>query len=380
MSDVLELARDLVRRPSLTPEDCGCQRLLAERLAAVSFEAEWFPFGKVSNLLLTRGERGGGGHSLWFVGHTDVVPTGPEELWRFPPFQAEISEGWLHGRGVADMKGGVAAMTVALERFVEAHPDHPGELGLLLTSDEEGEAVDGIARVAEVVKQRDIAPDLCLVGEPSSQAALGDIVRIGRRGAINARLEVEGIQGHTAFPENLDNPVHRIAPFLAELTGTHWDEGDADFPPTSCQVSNINAGTGATNVTPPHAVLDFNIRNGPASTVESLRERIEAMLEAHGIRDYELGWTILGRPFRSEPGPLRQAVVGAVRDVLDIEPDLNTGGGTSDGRFMAPLGSEVIELGLMNKSIHQIDERTPVEDLDRLADTYSEILRLLFVV
>jgi succinyl-diaminopimelate desuccinylase len=313
------------------------------------------------------------------LGHTDVVPTGPEEKWSFPPFDAAISDGWLFGRGVADMKGGVAAMAVALERFVRDHPDHPGELGLLITSDEEGAAVDGIARVVETVKKQGIVPDMCLVGEPSSQKALGDTVRIGRRGAINARLTVNGIQGHTAFPENLRNPVHELAPFLAALASTNWDEGDTDFPPTSCQVSNINAGTGATNVTPSHLTLDFNFRNGTASTADALRERVEAMFAEHGLEDYALEWKVMGRPFRSEPGALRAATVGAVRDILEIEPDCNTGGGTSDGRFMAPLGCEVLELGLMNTSIHQIDERTPLRDLDHLTDTYFEILKRLFV-
>lgn len=379
MSDTLDLARELVHQRSLTPEDAGCQDILADRLTALGFKAQWLPFGEVKNVLLTHGQRDGGGPSLWFLGHTDVVPTGPEEKWSFPPFDAAISNDWVFGRGVADMKGGVAAMTVALERYVRDHPDHRGELGLLITSDEEGAAVDGIARVVEVVKEQGIAPDLCLVGEPSSQSALGDTVRIGRRGAINARLLVNGIQGHTAFPENLRNPVHELAPFLADLAATQWDAGDGEFPPTSCQVSNINAGTGATNVTPSQAVLDFNFRNGTTSTAEALRERIEAMLAEHCIEDYVLEWNVMGRPFRSEPGPLREATVGAIRDVLDIEPDCNTGGGTSDGRSMAPLGCEVLELGLMNTSIHQIDERTPVADLDRLTDTYFEILRRLFL-
>jgi len=380
MSGVLELTRELVRRASLSPDDAGCQELLAARLQAQGFEVEWMHFGDVSNVLFTHGRGGKSGPSLWFLGHTDVVPTGPLELWRFPPFEAEVSDGWLFGRGVADMKGGVAAMTVALERFVREHPEHSGQVGLLLTSDEEGKAVDGIVRVTEVLADRASAPDHCLVGEPSSQKALGDTVRIGRRGAINARLQVNGVQGHTAFPENLENPVHGLAPFLTELTKTEWDNGDADFPPTSCQVSNINAGTGATNVTPPHVVLDFNFRNGTASTAQALHQRVEAMLAEHEIDDYKLNWNVMGRPFRSEPGPLREAVASAVREVLEIEPDLNTGGGTSDGRFMAPLGCEVLELGLMNTSIHQIDERTPVADLDRLCDTYLEIIRRLCVL
>lgn len=381
MSDeVLSLVRELVRRPSITPDDAGCQPLLAERLAPLGFEVEWMPFGDVSNVLFTHGTRREGAPSFWFLGHTDVVPTGPEELWRFPPFAAEIDDGWLYARGVADMKGGVAAMAVALERFIKVHPGHRGEVGLLLTSDEEGAAIDGIARVSKRLAGNGGAPDHCLVGEPSSQEALGDTVRIGRRGAINVRLRVRGIQGHTAFPENLDNPVHRLAPFLAALAGAEWDRGDADFPPTSCQVSNINAGTGATNVTPPFAVLDFNFRNGPASSPEALKSRVEAMLAEFRVADYSLEWNVMGRPFRSEPGLLQKAVVGAVRDVLEIEPECNTGGGTSDGRFLAPLGCEVLELGLMNKSIHQIDERTPIKDLGRLTDTYLEILRRLYMV
>jgi len=378
-NEVSKLTRELVRRQSLSPDDAGCQQLLADRLARMGFKAEWMVFGEVSNVLFVHGSRTDGAPSLWFLGHTDVVPTGPEELWSFPPFEAAISDGWLFGRGVADMKGGVAAMAVALERFVEAHADHPGELGLLLTSDEEGEAVDGIARVADMIREHGTTPDYCLVGEPSSRGTLGDTVRIGRRGAINARLRVNGIQGHTAFPENLRNPVHELAPFLAALATASWDAGDADFPPTTCQVSNINAGTGATNVTPSQVVMDFNFRNGTASTAEALRERVEAMLAEHGIEVYSLEWNVIGWPFRSEPGPLREATVGAVRDILGIEPDCNTGGGTSDGRFMAPLGCEVLELGLMNTSIHQIDERTPVADLDRLTGTYLEILRRLFV-
>lgn len=378
MSDVLDLTRELVHRRSLTPQDAGCQDVLAERLEAAGFQTRWMPFGDVRNVLFTRGSREGGAPSLWFLGHTDVVPTGPEEKWRFPPFDAAISDGWVFGRGVADMKGGVAAMAVALERFAAENPNHTGEVGLLITSDEEGPAVDGVVRVAQAIRDEDAAPEYCLVGEPSSQKALGDTIRIGRRGAINARLQVNGVQGHTAFPENLVNPVHVMAPFLAELAAAHWDDGDADFPPTSCQVSNINAGTGATNVTPSQLVVDFNFRNGPVSSAESLHQRVLDMLARNAVEDFDLEWKVMGMPFRSTPGALREATVGAVRDILNIEPDCNTGGGTSDGRFIAPLGSEVLELGLMNTSIHQIDERTPLADLDRLCKTYLEILRRLF--
>jgi succinyl-diaminopimelate desuccinylase len=376
MSKVLELTRSLIERPSLTPDDSGCQRMIVERLLPLGFDVEWFYCGDVTNVLLTRGRAG---PSLWFLGHTDVVHTGPEDLWSFAPFEAVEHDGELYGRGAADMKGAVAAMVVALETFVQQHPDHGGQLGLVLTSDEEGEAVDGIVRVAEVLKQRRTRPDYCLVGEPSSQRELGDTVRIGRRGAIHARLQVNGIQGHTAFPENLDNPVHRLAPFLAELIEVEWDTGDEDFPASHCQVAAIRGGTGAKNVTPANVELLVNFRNGPESPSEHIRERFEALLDKHEIADFELDWQIMGEPFRSEPGKLREAVEVAVKSLLHPDPDLNTGGGTSDGRFIAPLGSEVLELGLINSTIHQIDERTPTADLDRLYAAYFDIIRRIFL-
>ena len=369
---VLELTRELVARPSVTPHDAGCQRLIAARLLPLGFNVEWFYCGEVSNLLLTRGM---GSPSLWFLGHTDVVPTGPEERWTFPPFRPDEKDGELYGRGVADMKGAVAAMVVALERFVQERPEHGGQVGLVLTSDEEGKAADGIARVAAELRRRGRHPDHCLVGEPSSQQRLGDTVRIGRRGSIYVRLRVNGIQGHTAFPQNLDNPVHRMAPFLEELVNQEWDSGDVDFPSSHCQIASLQAGTGAGNVTPAFADLVVNFRNGPSSPSVSIRERFESLLEKHGIEDYEIVWNIMGEPFHSTPGPLRQAVLDAVEDNLGITPDLNTGGGTSDGRFIAPLGSEVIELGLLNRTIHQIDERSPVTDLEALAEIYQDIIR-----
>lgn len=372
MSAVVDLTRELTARPSVTPDDAGCQRLVCERLLPLGFEAEWFLCGEVSNLLLTRGQ---GSPSLWFLGHTDVVPPGPEELWTCPPFQPEEKDACLYGRGVADMKGAVAAMVIALERFVQQQPDHPGQIGLLLTSDEEGEAVDGIVRVAAALQRRGGRPDFCLVGEPSSQRMLGDTVRIGRRGSIHARLQVNGIQGHTAFPQNLDNPVHRMAPFLKELVELEWDAGDDEFPPSHCQVAAVRAGTGARNVTPASAELLVNFRNGPASSSDSIRARFEALLQRHGIEAFDLDWRVMGEPFRSEPGRLRAAVGASVQELLGVEPEFNTGGGTSDGRYMAPLGCEVLELGLLNASIHQIDERTPVADLDRLCGAYHDILR-----
>lgn len=376
MSRTLDLTRELVARPSVTPDDAGCQQLIAERLLPLGFDVEWFLCGEVSNVLFTRGRAS---PSLWFLGHTDVVPPGPEELWTFLPFNPGEKDGELYGRGVADMKGGVAAMVVALEDFVTQYPDHPGQLGLMLTSDEEGPAIDGVTRVVDEMKRRGIRPDYCLVGEPSSQSILGDTIRVGRRGSIYLRLKVNGIQGHTAFPENLDNPVHRMAPFLDDLVRQQWDEGDEEFPPSHCQVAWMNAGTGAGNVTPASVELLVNFRNGPESPSLDIKTRVDELLLRHDIDDYNLEWQIMGEPFRSEPGKLREAVVGAVEDVLGVYPELNTGGGTSDGRYIAPLGTEVLELGLLNTSIHQVDERSPTADLDLLQETYLDTLRRLYL-
>ncbi|MGK2927877.1 MAG: succinyl-diaminopimelate desuccinylase, partial [Lysobacterales bacterium] len=290
MSKVLDLARELTARPSITPDDAGCQRLISERLLPLGFEVEWFLCGEVSNLLLTRGS---GSPSLWFLGHTDVVPPGPEELWTFLPFHPDEKDGELYGRGVADMKGAVAAMVIALENFARQHPAHGGQVGLLLTSDEEGEAVDGIVRVVDELRRRGQRPDYCLVGEPSSREALGDTVRVGRRGSIHLRLKVNGIQGHTAFPENLDNPVHRLAPLLDELVAIRWDSGDEDFPASHCQVASIRGGTGARNVTPASVELLVNFRNGPGSSSQDIRDRFERLLQRHDIDDYEAEWSVL---------------------------------------------------------------------------------------
>ena len=376
MSRVLDLACELTARPSVTPDDAGCQRLICERLLPLGFNIEWFLCGEVSNVLITHGRNS---PSLWFLGHTDVVPSGPEDMWTFPPFHPEEKEGELYGRGVADMKGAVAAMVVALESFAKQHPDHPGQIGLLLTSDEEGDAVDGIVRVAEELRRRGKRPDYCLVGEPSSQEHLGDTVRIGRRGSIHARLQVNGIQGHTAFPQNLDNPVHRLAPFIDELVGVEWDEGDDEFPASHCQIASIKGGTGARNVTPANVELLVNFRNGPESPADSIKAQFEFLMAEHEITNYELDWMVMGDPFRSHPGKLREAVVGAIEELLNRSPELNTGGGTSDGRYIAPLGSEVLELGLINTTIHQIDERTPIADLDRLQAVYYDIIRRILV-
>ncbi|NNL96512.1 MAG: succinyl-diaminopimelate desuccinylase [Xanthomonadales bacterium] len=376
MSEVLQLASALIARPSITPDDAGCQRLIADRLQQAGFAVEWLYCEDVSNLLVTRGE---GSPSLWFLGHTDVVPPGPLEDWHSPPFDPQARDGRLYGRGAADMKGAVAAMVTALERFAEMYPDHSGQAGLLLTSDEEGLAEHGIRTVAEVLKKRGRAPDYCLVGEPSSQEKFGDTIRIGRRGSIHACLVVDGIQGHTAFPHAIDNPVHRIGPFLAALTEQAWDEGDEDYPPSHCQVASIKAGSGAENVTPGHLELKFNFRNAPQSPSDDLRKRVEALLEEHGVENYRLRWRVSGEPFRSEPGALRQALVDTVQHQLDANPELNTGGGTSDGRFIAPLGTEVVEFGLLNQTIHQVNENTPIEDLARLEAIYQAVLERLLV-
>lgn len=379
MSKTLELAIALINRPSVTPDDAGCQTLLAKRLEKLGFDSEWLPFGDVSNVIYTHGEQSGhDSPSLWFLGHTDVVPTGPEADWTSPPFEAQVRDGKLYGRGAVDMKGAVAAMVTAVEAFVAANPDHPGQIGILLTSDEEGPASDGVIRVADVLQQRNAAPSYCLVGEPSCQNRLGDTVRIGRRGSAHARIQVFGVQGHSAFPQLLDNPIHRLAGFLDALTAVKWDEGDESFPPTHCQVTNIHAGTGAENVTPGMAEVWVNFRNSPASPAADIKRAVIQLLEDLGIKKYDLDWRVSGEPFRSRAGALRAATVAAIKQVLSVEPDLNTGGGTSDGRFIAPLGSEVLELGLINKTIHQIDENTALDDLDKLSEVYLQILKTLF--
>ncbi len=370
-SKTLEFTRELVARPSVTPDDQGCQESIVERLLPLGFQAEWFLCGEVTNVLITRGAAN---PSLWFLGHTDVVPAGPPDLWTFPPFEPTEKNGELYGRGVADMKGAVAAMVVALATFARQHPDHAGQIGLLLTSDEEGVATEGIVRVAEAIGSRRAAPDFCLVGEPSSLEQLGDSVRVGRRGSIHARLQINGTQGHTAFPEKLDNPAHRMAPFLAELVAQEFDDGDDEFPPSHCQVAAINGGTGARNVTPTEVVILINYRNGPDSPSASLKAGLEEILARHDITDYDLDWDVSGRPFRSDAGALREAVVASINECLQVQPQLNTGGGTSDGRFIAPLGSEVVEFGLLNVTIHQLDERVEIADLERLFTTYLRII------
>jgi len=374
-SPVFELTCELMRRASVTPDDGGCQALLGERLAQSGFTIEHLRYGEVDNLWATHGR---GSPVLVFLGHTDVVPSGPVEAWSSPPFEPVVRDGRLYGRGAADMKSGVAAMVVALESFLRAHADHPGTIALLVTSDEEGASVDGVRRVADEFRRRGQRIDACVVGEPSSKQQLGDLVRIGRRGSLTGRLTVRGVQGHVAYPEKANNPIHAFAPALAALAAERWDEGNEAFPPTSFQVSNINSGTGADNVIPGELQAVFNFRFGTASTAASLRERTEALLRRHGIELGEgtsrIGWWLSGDPFATPAGPLRAAALAAIREQCGIEPELSTGGGTSDGRFIAPLGAEVVELGVCNASIHKVDEHVALEELERLPALYLAIL------
>lgn len=375
MSDVLELACELIRRRSVTPDDAGCLVLIGERLARAGFQIEPLRYGEVDNLWATHGS---GGPTLIFLGHTDVVPTGPETSWRSPPFEPTIRDGRLYGRGAADMKGSVAAMVVALEQFVVAHPDHRGRVGLLLTSDEEGPTnLDGVRRVVEHFRATGERIDWCVVGEPSAKERLGDLIRVGRRGSLSGTLVVRGVQGHVAYPEKALNPIHAFAPALAELAAERWDEGNEDFPPTSFQVSNLNAGTGANNVIPGELTALINFRYCTASRADDLRARTEAILQRHSP-DYALDWNLSGEPFLTAPGGLlRETVVAVCRDVCGIDPEQSTGGGTSDGRFIAPLGAEVVEIGPVNATIHKVDECVDLEELDRLPALYCVICERL---
>jgi succinyl-diaminopimelate desuccinylase len=371
MSDVLDLAIDLIRRRSVTPDDAGCQALLAARLQRAGFVVEHLRHGQVDNLWAVHGQ--GDGPLLAFLGHTDVVPSGLPEDWSTPPFEPVVRDGMLYGRGAADMKGSVAAMVIALERFVAAHPAHGGCAALLLTSDEEGVAVDGVRKVAERFRADGTRIDWCVVGEPSAKQRLGDRVRVGRRGSLSATLSVRGVQGHVAYPEQARNPIHALAPALAELVAERWDDGNADFPPTSMQFSDLNAGTGANNVIPGALSALFNFRYGTASTAADLRARSEAILDRHDV-DWHIDWHDSGQPFLTPPdGRLREVVVAVCRELCNVEPEQSTGGGTSDGRFIAPLGVEVVELGPVNATIHKVDECIAVEDLQRLPDLYQAI-------
>ncbi len=379
----LELAEALIARPSVTPDDAGCQALIASRLKVLGFELHSLPFGpeaaRVDNLwAVHRGTRPG--PCLVFAGHTDVVPTGPVERWASDPFVPTHRDGRLYGRGAADMKTSVAAMVVAAEAFVADRQaqgkGHAGSLAVLLTSDEEGPSVDGTVRVVDWLRQRGDKLDMCVVGEPTSVDALGDTIKNGRRGTLSGRLRVHGVQGHVAYPQLADNPIHRLSPALAEWTAMHWDHGNAHFPPTSFQVSNLHAGTGAGNVIPGEAVLDFNFRFSTESTPEGLKQRVHALLDRHSLQ-YSLDWTLGGEPFLTVPGTLSDALSAAIVDECGVKPELSTTGGTSDGRFIARICPQVVEFGPVNASIHKIDEHVAVADVERLARIYRRVIDTL---
>jgi succinyl-diaminopimelate desuccinylase len=373
MPDTLALTCELMSRPSVSPADGGCQAILAERLRALGFRIEHLRFGPVDNFWA---RRGGDGPLFCFAGHTDVVPPGPLEEWHSDPFSPVVRDGYLYGRGAADMKSGLAAMLGACEDFIGRHPDHRGSLAFLITSDEEGPSVDGTRRVVEVLRERAERIDWCLVGEPSSEKLLGDTIKIGRRGSLSGRLTVHGVQGHIAYPQFADNPIHAFSPALAELTARTWDRGNEHFQATSFQVSNMSAGTGAPNVIPGELKARFNLRFSTEQTVERLQKTVEEILKRHGVK-HSIEWFISGYPFLTVPGTLSNAVAQAVQEELQLTPKLSTGGGTSDGRFIAPLGAQVIELGVANATIHKANECVRVEDIDRLRRTYARTLEIL---
>lgn len=375
MSATLDLAIDLISRPSVTPEDAGCQDLMMERLAASGFRNEAMRFEEVDNFWARRGDAG---PVFCFAGHTDVVPSGPTDEWNSDPFDPEIRKGLLYGRGSADMKGSLAAMLTATERFVAAHPDHKGSIAFLLTSDEEGPAKNGTVKVVESLEARKEKIDWCLVGEPSSVNKVGDTVKNGRRGSLGCVLDVRGIQGHVAYPHLARNPVHQVAPALTELAETEWDRGNEFFPKTTFQISNIHAGTGATNVIPGTCQVTFNFRFSTETTHQALRERVEAVLDRHGL-DYTIDWNLSGQPFLTPPGELVEAAQKAIKAVMDFDTELSTAGGTSDGRFIAPTGAQVLELGPLNATIHQVNECVSVEDLDHLSAMYEQTLENLLL-
>ena len=371
--DTLTLASELIACRSVTPDDGGCLEILAGRLAPLGFKLERMDRQGVSNLWARRGSAA---PTLCFAGHTDVVPTGPLDQWSSGPFQPEVRDGCLYGRGAADMKTSIAAFVTAVERFIAARPGHAGSIALLLTSDEEGRAVDGSVRVVEALMARGETLDYCIVGEPTSAERLADTIKNGRRGSLSGRLVVKGVQGHIAYPHLVKNPVHSIAPALAELAASVWDKGNEYFPPTSWQVSNFHAGTGADNVVPGSAEILFNFRFSTASTPEALQARVHAILDRHGV-DYTLDWTLSGKPYLTPRGRLVEAVSQAIRETAGIETQLSTSGGTSDGRFIADICPEVIELGPLNATIHKIDERIAVADIEPLSRTYERTLKLL---
>lgn len=375
MEKTLELCCELIRKPSVTPEDAGCQALMIERLHALNFNCTELPCGDVSNFWAEHGDQG---PLLVFAGHTDVVPPGPASRWSNPPFEPTVIDGILFGRGSADMKGSLAAMLIACEEFLAEQPNHAGRIGFLITSDEEGPAVDGTVKVLDYLRERGESIDWCVVGEPASSATLGDAIKNGRRGSLGATLTVRGVQGHIAYPHLADNPIHRLLPALHALTSEVWDEGNAFFPPTSMQVSNIQGGTGVTNIIPGEVEVVFNFRFSTEVSDDELRQRTASILQAHGL-DYAIQWNLSGQPFLTPNGKLLDAAIASVLEVTGKAPELSTAGGTSDGRFIAPTGAQVVEVGPVNATIHKIDEQVLVSDLPRLAAIYKGILTRLLL-
>lgn len=374
MTTALELTQQLIACPSVTPDDGGCQQIIADFLRPLGFEIEHLRFHDVDNLWARRGDTA---PLFVFVGHTDVVPSGPEQEWQFPPFQPTIHNGYLYGRGAADMKSSIAAMLTAYQKFLTAKPEFAGSIALLLTSDEEGPSINGVAKVIEVLQARNEQIDWALVGEPSSTAQVGDTLKNGRRGSLSGKLTVRGKQGHIAYPQWADNAIHRLMPAITELVNIEWDQGNRFFPATSLQFSNIHAGTGANNVIPGSIETLFNFRYSPEVTAEQLQTRFETVLKQHQL-DYSVEWNLSGKPFITQPGTLVSASIEAIKRVCGYQPALSTSGGTSDGRFIAPTGSEVIELGVCNSTIHQIDERVRIADIETLEKIYLETLYRLF--
>ncbi|ABE50136.1 MULTISPECIES: succinyl-diaminopimelate desuccinylase [Methylobacillus] len=373
MSRTLELAKDLIARKSVTPDDAGCQELLISRLEPLGFSIERLRFGDVDNFYARRGNTG---PLLVFAGHTDVVPTGPVAQWHTPPFTPTVKDGMLYGRGAADMKTSLAAFITAIEAFVADHPDHPGSIGLIITSDEEGVAINGTVKVVETLKARNELIDYCIVGEPTSSKVVGDMIKNGRRGSLSGKLTVKGIQGHIAYPHLVKNPIHMAAPAIKELSETIWDEGNEYFPPTSWQISNIHGGTGATNVVPGEVEILFNFRFSTASTAENLKQRVHAILDRHQL-EYDLAWELSGKPFLTPRGSLVTAISSAIDQAFGVTPALSTSGGTSDGRFIADIAGQIVEFGPLNATIHKLNECVAVADIEPLRRTYQLTLEAL---
>ena len=369
-NEIINLAQNLIRRPSISPDDQGCQQMIAERLANLGFEIEWMNFGKTTNLWAKHGSTK---PLVAFAGHTDVVPTGDESQWQYAPFSAEIVGDMLYGRGAADMKGSLAAMIVAAEEYVKTNPNHKGTIAFLITSDEEAAAKDGTTKVVDALMARGELIDYCMVGEPSSSQTLGDIVKNGRRGSITGNLYIQGIQGHVAYPHLAENPVHKATPFLTELTQYQWDKGNEFFPPTSLQIANIQAGTGSNNVIPGELYVQFNLRYCTEVTDEMIKDKVAEMLQKHDLK-YRIEWNLSGKPFLTKPNKLVKAVVDSLEQVVGITPKLDTGGGTSDARFIALMGGEVVELGPLNATIHKVNECVSIPDLVTLGDVYKQML------